>query len=215
MHRNPKSPTTVPNVDQAPDRRHNRQQKTRYLRFLTVLSAIGAIAAAGIAPAVTAPTAAADTDYGGGCTLYPGNREATIAALRDNCSAEQQDQIFRAASRGTVPRGVTNGWVTRPPAIEGIAPALWIGKTFNTGPDGGTLTNRITAAGTPGFPANVFTGPARLDGRDAWLLDYAPSITPQVLDEIREVTPGVWFGYSWWRGALQTPLLLTFALTEQ
>ena len=30
-----------------------------------------------------------------------------------------------------------------------------------------------------------------------------------------QVTPGVWFGYSWWRGFFQTTLLLTFALTEQ
>lgn len=215
MLRNPNSPISVPNTDQAAEKHSGRQKSARSRRLLPTLAAIGVTAAASIAPAITAPVAAADTDYGGGCVLYTSNRAATVDALRNNCSAEQQDQIFREAPRGDVPHGVTNGWVTRPPAIEGIAPALWIGKTFDTGPDGGTLTNRVTAAGIAGFPANVFAGPARSDGRDAWILDYAPSITPQVLDEIREVTPGVWFGYSWWRGALQTPLLLTFALTEQ
>src|SRR6478672_2379730 len=54
-------------------------------------------------------------DYGGGCVLYPDNPAATIDSLRLRCSAEQQDAIFRAAPRGEVPRGVTNGWVTRPP----------------------------------------------------------------------------------------------------
>lgn len=167
----------------------------------------------------TAPTASADSgvvpaaaDYGGGCVLYPDDRAATLDSLRFRCSAEQQDAIFRDAPRGNVPMGVKNGWVTRPPAIQGIAPALWIGKTFYTGPDGGRLMNRVTGAGIEAFPADVYTAPALTDGGPTWALNYAPSPIPQVYDEIREVTPGVWFGYSWWRGAVQTTLLLTFAL---
>lgn len=187
----------------------------RRARRSSALTTVVALAVLGVGSAVLAPAASADTDYGGGCVLYTDNPAATVDALHNHCSAEQQDQIFRDAPRGDVPTGVTNGWVTRPPVMEAVAPPFWTGKNFYTGPDGGTLTNRITAAGVEGFPADVYSGPARLDGQPAWLLDYTPSITPQILDEIRQVTPGVWFGYSWWRGFFQTTLLLTFALTEQ
>ncbi|MEV4128768.1 hypothetical protein [Nocardia sp. NPDC049707] len=155
----------------------------------------------------------ATVDYGDGCVLYPDNATATIESLRSRCSAEQQDAIFRDAPRGEVPRGVTNGWVTRPPIMEVVAPALWIGKTFYTDPDGGFLVNRITSEGIEAWKADVYTAPAITDGGPTWVLDYAPSPTPPVYDEIREVTPNVWFGYSWWRGRFQTTLLLTFALT--
>jgi hypothetical protein len=155
----------------------------------------------------------AAADYGGGCVLYPDNRAATIDSLRFRCSAEQQDAIFREAPRGNVPMGVTNGWVTRPSVMQSLAPPFWIGKTFYTGPDGGYLMNRITDAGIEGWRADVYTAPALADGQPAWALNYDPSPTPPVYDEIREITPGVWFGYSWWRSFSQTTLLLTFALT--
>ncbi len=157
-------------------------------------------------------TTPAVADYGSGCVLYPDDKAATIDSLRFRCSAEQQDAIFRDAPLGTVPTGVKAGWVTRPPVMQTVAPPLWIGKTFYTGPDGGYLMNRLTGAGVEGWRADVYASPALTDGRPAWALDYTPSPTPPVYDEIREVTPGVWFGYSWWRGALQTTLLLTFAL---
>ena len=187
----------------------------RRVRGATTVLALAAAAVLTVAPAVWAPTATADTDYGDGCVLYPDNPAATVAALHDRCSPHQQYLVYQAAQRGDVPTGGTNGWVTSPPLMETVAPPFWIGKNFATAPDGGTLINRITAAGIEGFPANVFSGPSPIDGAPTWLLDYAPSITPQILDEIRQVTPGVWFGYSWWRGYFQTVPLLTFALTEQ
>ncbi|MFC8047632.1 hypothetical protein [Nocardia sp. NPDC057353] len=151
------------------------------------------------------------TDYGGGCVLNAGNRAATIDALRFRCTPEQQDLLFHAAAPGAVPRGVTDGWMVRPGYLQGITPAFWIGKTFATGPDGGPLTNRITGLDIAGWPADIYRGTALLDGRPAWVLNYAPSPTPQVHDEVREVSPGVWFGYSWWLGAPNV-LLLTFVV---
>lgn len=168
----------------------------------------------------TAPAASADSgigavaDYGGGCVLDPGNRAATIDALRFRCSWDQQTRIFHEAAPGAVPSGVTNGWVVSPPYMQQVAPPFWIGKTFYTGPDGGRLTNRITGFGIEGWPADIRRGQALLDGRPAWVLDYAPSPTPPVFDEIREVTPGVWFGNSWWRGGFQNTLLLTFVVAN-
>ncbi|MFC9874280.1 hypothetical protein [Nocardia salmonicida] len=152
------------------------------------------------------------TNYGNGCVLDPGNRAATVDSLRFRCSVTQQDQIYRDAQAGAVANGVTNGWVTRPPQLGAAAPSLWIGKVFRTGPDGGTLTNRVTGAGIEAFPADVYRAPSILDGAPTWALNYAPSPTPQVYDEIREVTPGVWFGYSWWREG-EWPLLAAFVLT--
>ncbi|MGM7646338.1 hypothetical protein ACSVDM_15675 [Nocardia sp. JW2] len=163
---------------------------------LLVLTPVGA--------AADPPTPVAD--YGAGCVLDPGNRAATIDSLRFRCSVGQQDQIYRDAGAGAVPMGVTNGWVLRPERLDGIAQSVWIGKVFRTGPDGGTLTNRVTGAGLEAFPADVYRAPSILDAAPAWALNY-PS---PVYDEIREVTPGVWLGYSWWRGG---GLLAAFVLT--
>lgn len=162
--------------------------------------------------AVSADPGGGVTNYGNGCVLDPGNRAATIDSLRSRCSVTQQDQIYRDAQAGSVPMGLTNGWVTRPPQLEAAAPALWIGKVFRTGPDGGTVTNRVTGSGIEAFPADVYRAPSILDGSPTWALNYAPSPTPQVYDEIREVTPGVWFGYTWWREG-SWPLLAAFVLT--
>ncbi|MFD3511246.1 hypothetical protein [Nocardia sp. NPDC058666] len=161
--------------------------------------------------AVSADSGAGITDYGNGCYLDPGNRGATIDSLRFRCNVTQQDQIYRDSQAGAIANGLTNGWVTRPPQLESVAPALWIGKVFRTGPDGGSLTNRVTGAGIEAFPADVYRASSILDGGPAWALNYAPSPTPQVYDEIREVTPGVWFGYSWWREG-DWPLLAAFVL---
>ncbi len=162
--------------------------------------------------AVSADSGAEITDYGNGCVLDPGNQAATVDSLRFRCTVGQQDQIYRDAQAGAIATGLTNGWVTRPPQLEAAAPALWIGKVFRTGPDGGSLTNRVTGAGIEAFPADVYRAPSILDGGPAWALNYAPSPTPQVYDEIREITPGVWFGYSWWREG-SWPLLAAFVLT--
>ncbi|MGV9674664.1 hypothetical protein ACWDSJ_05245 [Nocardia sp. NPDC003482] len=185
-------------------------------RDLVRKSLVYVLAPAGVAAAVAlAPgTARADSDYGGGCVVYDANPAATVAALGSRCSPEQQDQIFRDAAPGAMPTGTTNGWVTRPPVMQAVAPPFWIGKNFYTGPDGGRLMNRITPAGIEGFPANVYVAPSKLDGQPVWAFDYAPSITPQIWDEVREIAPGVWFGYSWWRGYFQNTLLLTFVLTR-
>ncbi|MEV0298816.1 hypothetical protein [Nocardia sp. NPDC050710] len=185
---------------------------TNRANFLTTLVfSLGMTGVFGI-PAATADDHAAASDYGGGCVVDPGDRAATIDALRFRCSLEQQVAIFHAAPRGEVPMGTKNGWVISPGYLQSSAPAIWIGKTFYTGPDGGYVMNRITGAGIEGWQADVSAGPAIMDGAPAWVLNYAPSPTPQIHDEIREITPGVWFGFSWRRDTAPPTLLLSFAL---
>ncbi|GAB2651530.1 hypothetical protein [Nocardia goodfellowii] len=189
------------------------------MRSTRVVS-LAALAFSVVLPLSSGPAAAdsADTgvlpalDYGGGCVLDPQNKAATVQALRFQCTPEQQDAIYNAAEAGAVPQGVKNGWVVRPGAMSGAAAGMWLGKTFHTGPDGGWLMNRVTGAGIEAWRADVYRAPALTDGRETWALDYSPSPTPPVYDEIREVAPGVWYGYSWWRGALQTVRLLAFLL---
>ncbi|MEU7633485.1 hypothetical protein AB0C34_26510 [Nocardia sp. NPDC049220] len=188
--------------------------RMRLLNTLVLTLGLPSVFLGGTSPTVSADSGVTETarDYGDGCVLYSDDKTATIDSLRLHCSAEQQDAIFHDAPLGAVPMGTTDGWVTRPPVMQTIAPALWIGKTFYTGPEGGYLLNKLTGAGIESWPADVYAGPALTDGQPTWVLDYTPSPTPQVYDEIREVAPGVWFGYSWWRGEFQTTLLLTFAL---
>ncbi|MFE3542298.1 hypothetical protein ACFXK0_04930 [Nocardia sp. NPDC059177] len=179
------------------------------------LSTVAAVCASTACLLVLTPaTASAEvTDYGHDCVVDTGNSAVTLDSLRFRCSVTQQDQIYRDAQAGAVPNGVVNGWVARPQQFTGIAPALWQGKVFRTGPDGGTATNRVTGAGIEAFPADVYRTSSILDGETTWALNYAPSPTPQVYDEIREIAPGVWFGYSWWREG-DWPLLAAFVLAS-
>ncbi|MGK8468170.1 hypothetical protein [Nocardia cyriacigeorgica] len=149
-----------------------RARTTR--RPVTVLCAAAAAVLMISAPAASADPAPVATDYGGGCVIDPANRAATVDSLRFRCSPEQQDAIFKASPRGAVPSGVKNGWVTRPPVMQALAPGLWIGKTFYTGPDGGWLMNRVTGAGIEAWRADVYTAPALVDGAPTWALNYAP-----------------------------------------
>lgn len=175
------------------------------------IASIGFGATLALAPAVQ-PLAHADADYGGGCVLYDGDRAATIDSLRFRCGPGQLEALYRDAPQGVVPTGVRNGWVAEPADMQVWSPALWIGKTFYTGPDGGYLLNRVTGAGLEVYQADVYRGPSVVDGGPTWVLNYRPSPTPQLWDEIREVTPGVWFGYSYWRDGRDAQLL-SFILT--
>ncbi|WP_433565908.1 hypothetical protein ACQP1O_12140 [Nocardia sp. CA-151230] len=125
---------------------------------------------------------------------------------------EQLDAIYGDAPSGDVPVGTKDGWVAAPHEMQSWAPLLWIGKDFYTGPDGGYVMNRLTRAGMEAWPAIVYAGPSVMDGGETWILDYAPSPTPPVYDEIREVTPGVWLGYSWIRAGGEFIPQLSFVL---
>ncbi|MGW4371832.1 hypothetical protein ACWEKT_40075 [Nocardia takedensis] len=180
--------------------------------IIALATALATALLVGARPAAADSGALPAIDYGGGCFVDPVDSAVTLNSLRSRCSLEQQNAIFSAAGPGASPSGATDGWVLSPAAIHSIAPGLWRGKTFYTGPEGGHLTNRVTGAGIEGFPAQVYLDAAITDGAPAWVLNYESSPIPQIYDEIREITPGVWFGYSWWRETSPPTLLLTFAL---
>lgn len=166
----------------------------------------------GVLALIVPVSAHADADYGKGCVLYSDNTSATVDSLRFRCDTDQLDAIYRDAPRGDVPVGSKDGWVAAPRETQSWTPLLWIGKDFYTGPTGGYLQNRLTGAGLEAWPAIVYAGPSIVDGAPTWILDYAPSPTPPVYDEIRQITPGVWFGYSWIRLGGQFIPQLGFAL---
>lgn len=180
-------------------------------QFRMLLAAFGLAAAAaltgGAGTAVAAPIS-----FGPGCSVHPENREATIRDLRYGCSSEQHAAVFRWASAGPALTGVTNGYVTNPPSQEALAPLVWIGKTFSPG----SVQNRFTGLGIEGFRGDVYLAPSYLDGRAAWIIDYAPSPMPQLLDEIREVQPGLRIGLGYEKPTGGTPAMRTqdFILTN-
>jgi hypothetical protein len=68
---------------------------------------------------------------------------------------------------------------------------VWKGKIFR---DDGTMVNRL-AGGLTAIPAQVYAGESWLDGRPSLILDYSGSrLWPDVRDEIREVSPGLYLG---------------------
>lgn len=163
----------------------------------------------------TGTAGAAPTDYGNGCTLFPDNQRATVESLRDRCHWDQLVQIYKASTPGTLPVGQKNGWVVRAPGnvidVAGVAGALWQGKTLFTGTQGGYLINRTVAGDM--IRADVHPAASLADNKPMWALDYAQSPAPWLYDEIREVSPGVWYGYSWWRREADAKtLLLSFIM---
>ncbi|WP_458687922.1 hypothetical protein [Nocardia tengchongensis] len=166
----------------------------------------------GVLVTIVPVSAHADMDYGSGCVLYSDNTSATVDSLRFRCDPGQLDVLYRDAPRGDVPVGAKDGWVAEPRGMQSWAPLVWIGKDFYGGPIGGYVQNRLTGAGLEAWPAYVYPGPSVVDGGPTWILDYAPSPTPNLYDEIREVTPGVWLGYSWMRQDGDYAQLLSFIL---
>ncbi len=165
-------------------------------------------------PLVTAGAAAADPAPVAPCAL-PSDRAAAVDALLHRCSWEQTVQNYRQAKPGALPTGTKDGWVLHNSDnlvdVPGLASALWRGKTLFTGTNGGYLINRTVAGDM--IRADVHPATSLVDDKPMWALDYSQSPAPWLYDEIREVSPGVWLGYSWWRReAGQKTLLLAFLL---
>ncbi|MBN9122795.1 MAG: hypothetical protein J0I06_27255 [Planctomycetes bacterium] len=85
---------------------------------------------------------------------------------------------------------------------------VWQGKYFR---DDGTMINRVFGAGRA-IPADVYVGESLLDGRPALILDYSRSrLWPEVRDEVREVSPGLYLGIMY-KGKAQPEQKMFFTL---
>ncbi|MBP9088770.1 MAG: hypothetical protein KBG15_21785, partial [Kofleriaceae bacterium] len=98
---------------------------------------------------------------------------------------------------------------------------IWDGKTFAAGSDDeGTGINRLKVPGALGrqnlFPFNTHLGKSAIDGKRALVLDYDLDENPfwirKIHDEVRELTPGLFFGPAMWKGDQGPKTLLWFAL---
>ncbi|MBJ8340088.1 hypothetical protein JGU71_14440 [Antrihabitans sp. YC3-6] len=164
---------------------------TRGVRVRSFVAAVGIAAAFGLSSAGSAT--AAPIGFGGDCVLYTENRGATVDSLRFRCNPGQHDAIYRWATAGAPPMGVKAGWVLSPPVTAAIAPAIWIGKVFYPG----FVRNRLSPFGFEGVQGSVYVAPSATDGRACWIIDYTRSELPWFIDEMREVTPGVYLGMSY------------------
>lgn len=130
----------------------------------------------------------------------------------------QLEALYRAAELGHVPTGVTNGRAIRNPGgrltvpVSRVTRVLWQGKVFT---DDGMMVNRVL--GVRAVHARVYVGESWLDGRPAVVMDYAGTsrLFPDVRDEVREVSPGVWLGVMYVRKPTGPEQSMFFALAAR
>jgi hypothetical protein len=106
-------------------------------------------------------------------------------------------------------------------AFAGSPHFIWDGKTFTSSSDEeGSGINRVQIPGALGkqnlFPFKTHFGPSAIDAAPALILDYdLPENPPwirRIHDEVREVSPGLFFGPAMWKGAKVRSTVLWFAL---
>ena len=138
----------------------------------------------------------------------------TLADLRE-MTFKELDALYRSAKRpgsladlnGDAIGGML-AW--RKPATGPIASALksfggsssfpWEGKSFQARNDiEGSGINRVTLFGQRRwFPFKTRFGPSFLDGKPSFILDYSGPANPpfirSIVDEVREVAPGLYLG---------------------
>jgi hypothetical protein len=123
-------------------------------------------------------------------------------------SAADLAALYAASSVGSVPGGYVPGRAIKNPGSmrtvrnSRLTRLVWQGKYFL--PDG-TMTNRVFGVGRA-IPADVYVGESWVDGRPSLIFDYARSrLWPDVRDEVREVSPGLYLGIMYRGGAPANP----------
>ena len=127
--------------------------------------------------------------------------------------------LYSSSSAVVMPCGKVKGTPLLKPGshhaklISKSARVCWQGKVFH--PDRGRAVNRFF--GIPSVPAALSTGPSRLDGRPALILDYAETslVYEPYRDEIRQVAPGLYLGLMYDRRTCPASLKLMFVLEDR
>ncbi len=123
-------------------------------------------------------------------------------------SAADLQALFAASPPASVPNGFVPGRAIKNPGsrrtvsnsrFTGIA---WKGKEFR---NDGTMINRLFG-GLKAIPADVYVSESLTDGQPALILDYSRSkLWPDVRDEVREVSPGLYLGIMYKNGRHMNP----------
>lgn len=142
------------------------------------------------------------------------NPQLDLQALR-RLKYEELDRLYRAARRPSsladlngdavgamlawrTPRTGPLAWLLRTFGESSIF--AWQGKSFQSqGDDAGEGINRITFFGKRRwFPFGTRFDASFLDGEPSFVLDYArpgnPPLIRSIVDEVREVAPGLYMG---------------------
>ena len=105
--------------------------------------------------------------------------------------------LYATSPAAPVPSGFVPGRAIKNPGSRFTAAnaratgLLWKGKIFR---DDGTMINRL-AGGVKAIPADVYVGESWADGQPSLIFDYSRSkLWPDVRDEVREVSPGLYLG---------------------
>ncbi len=107
------------------------------------------------------------------------------------------ESLYLASPAASPPIGYVPGRAIKSPGSwntvvnSRVTRLAWQGKIFR---DDGTMINRVFV-GAKAIPADVYLGESWLDGRPSLILDYSQSkLWPDVRDEVREVSPGLYLG---------------------
>jgi hypothetical protein len=170
-------------------------------------------------------------------SVPPSRPQLTLDALAAQ-SSDELAALYRTAVVPATMRAADGALVGRMLAAP-IAPAVfakvlrriaaapafvWEGKTFQASSDlRGVGHNRVNTGGLLGrqhlFPFETAFAPSSIDGKPALILDYALDVNPayirKIHDEIREVTPGLFFGPAMWKTARGKRLVVWFGLDSR
>ena len=147
---------------------------------------------------------------------------AAISTAQDfhRKTGKELDQLFAAASAGSLPTGLgrgtalilTNTLLSR--FLAGWARlGAWRGKQFAD--DGASLRNLISPFGIKAIKAAVYVGPSRVDDRPCVVLDYSQTsfVARPIRDEIREVAPNLYLGMVYF-GKRKLPIRFSLSFTR-
>lgn len=115
------------------------------------------------------------------------------------------DRVYRQGKVGQLPDGNSKGTLITAPGTAFNQPLasitnllIWQGKVFY--PSQGFLLNKVLPFSLELVKAAVYQGTSWIDGKDAMILDYTKTsfIAQKIRDEIREVSPSIYLGQSFW-----------------
>ncbi len=129
-------------------------------------------------------------------------------------SAADLSALYATSPAASVPSGFVPGRAIKNPGSRFTATnaratgLLWKGKIFR---DDGTMINRL-GGGLKAIPADVYVGESLVDGQPSLIFDYSRSkLWPDVRDEVREVSPGLYLGIMY-KGKAQPKQEMFFTL---